>query len=445
MALKLFAASECYQALKIKVAAQYTGVELEVADVKSSADFKNVSPRGKSPVLVTSSGPIFEANAILRYIARSRPDALLFGDSFHEAGLVDQWVDFSSTELEPVRNVWVLPVKGVLEFNGKAYSEARSEMQQILAYLNTHLGKNTYLVSQKHVTLADIAIASALAEPYRDLFEPKFRNAYANVNKWFSAVVEQKQFQAVVGKMELAKQEKRAVRGKPEGDNKGDKQQQQKGGDKQKENDQKQQQQQQQQKPQKQQKQQKQEQKPKEEPADDLGDEEAAPKKAKSALDGLPPSKMNLDACKRNLFSQRPWNADFFKFFWPQFDPQGYSIYFASYNYNTENKVYFMTCNLLGGFIQRSDEARKYALGSMVLSGKSEEEPPYDVTAMWIFRGQDVPEELKENPDTEYYTFTKLDSSNPEHRQKVETWFFADNVPDSTGAQKAVLDRRFLK
>jgi len=374
--------------------------------------------------------------------------------------LVDQWIDFSATELEPVRNVWVLPVKGVLEFNGKAYAEARNEMSNILSYLNNHLKQNNYLVGDR-VTLADIAVGAALVEPYQELFEPKFRNAYENVNRWFGKLVAEKQWTAVIGKVELAKTEKRATagkskegQGKPEG--KEDGQQKQQKGDKQKEKggDQKQQQQQQQQqKQQKQQKQQqqqqqkqpKQEQKPKEEPADDDLGEEAAPKKAKSALDSLPPSKMNFDACKRNLFSQRPWNVDFFKFFWPQFDPEGYSIYFASYNYNHENKVYFMTCNLLAGFIQRSDEARKYALGSLVLSGKSEEEPPYDVTGVWIFRGQEVPEELKENPDTEYYTFTKLDSTNPEHRQKVETWFFADNVPDSTGTQKVVLDRRFLK
>jgi len=154
---------------------------------------------------------------------------------------------------------------------------------------------------------------------------------------------------------------------------------------------------------------------------------------------------MNLMAEKKRLFAQQPWDPNFFKDFWPNFDSQGYSIYFASYNYNHENKVYFMTCNLLGGFLQRSDEARKYSLGVLLLSGKSEEEPPFDVTHVWIFRGQEVPEELKENPDCEYYTFTKLDATNPEHRQKVETWFFANTIPDSSGKSQTVLDRRFLK
>jgi len=153
---------------------------------------------------------------------------------------------------------------------------------------------------------------------------------------------------------------------------------------------------------------------------------------------------MNLDAEKKNLFNQRPFNPDFFKTFWNNFDSQGYSIYFASYNYNSENKVYFMTCNLIGGYLQRCDDARRYALGVMVLAGNDEDEPPFEVYGCWVFRGQGIPQEIKDNPDSEYYTFTKLDSSKPADRQKVETFFFAESVPASKGNLK-VLDRRFFK
>jgi len=153
---------------------------------------------------------------------------------------------------------------------------------------------------------------------------------------------------------------------------------------------------------------------------------------------------MNFDAEKKNLFSQRPFNPDFFKTFWTNFDPQGYSIYFSSYNYNHENRVYFMTCNLVGGFLQRCDDCRRYALGVMVLAGNDEDAPPFEVYAVWIFRGANIPQEMKENPDSEYYTFTKLDSTKPADRQKVETFFFADSVPASKGDLK-VLDRRFFK
>jgi len=438
MALKLFTASGDnykYRVWKIQIAAQYAGVNVDVVD-SSRKEFKGLTPINKTPVLATPNGPIFESNAILRYIARLRGDVALYGDSNQEAALVDQWVDFSLNELEPVRHIWLLPVQGILQFNGKAYGEARKEVGDALAVLNTHLRHNTFLVGT-HVTIADIAVASVLVEPYREIFDANFRKPFEAVNRWFNTIVNQNEVSRVVGKVEFAKQEKRAPKpAKPEGEQKEQGQQQQ----------QQQQQKQQHQQKQQQSKQQqpKQEAKKEAKEHDDGGDEEAPKPKAKSPLDLLPPSTMNLDSEKKSLFSQRPFNPDFFKTFWNNFDAQGYSIYFSTYNYNQENRVYFMTCNLVGGFLQRCDDVRRYALGTMVIAGKDEEEPPFDVYGVWIFRGSNVPQEMKDNPDSEYYTFTKLDSSKPADRQQVETFFVADNVPTAKGDLK-VLERRYFK
>jgi len=99
-----------------------------------------------------------------------------------------------------------------------------------------------------------------------------------------------------------------------------------------------------------------------------------------------------------------------------------------------------MTCNLIGGFLQRCDELRRYGLGVMILAGNDEDAPPFEVSGVWIFRGSNVPQEMKENPDSEYYTFTKLDSNNSEHRKKVENYFFGETI----GPLK-VLEKRFFK
>jgi len=438
--LKLFtsqADNYKYRTWKIQIAAQYAGVNLDVVD-SAGKEFKAASPSGKAPVLSTFNGSFFESNAILRYIARLRRDSGLYGDSFHEAALVDQWVDFSSNELEPTRHIWLLPVQGVLQFNGKAYSEARKELADALALLNSHLADNTFLVGN-HVTIADIAIATALVEPYRELFDQNYRKPFGEVTRWFTTVINQREFQAVVGKVEFAKQEKRAPKpAKPEGGEGGE----QKG---------KPQQQQQQPKQAQQPKQPKQPQQPKEKKeekaaGEDGGEEDAPKPKVKNPIDLLPASPMQLDSVKKILFSQRPWNPDFFKDFWPNFDAQGYSIWHADYQYNHENRVYFMTCNLLGGFLQRCDDARRYALGVMVLAGNDEDAPPFEISGVWIFRGLEVPREMKDNPDSEYYTFSKLDSNNADHRKRIETYFFADDVPNSKGnGTLKALDRRFFK
>jgi len=153
---------------------------------------------------------------------------------------------------------------------------------------------------------------------------------------------------------------------------------------------------------------------------------------------------MNLDAFKKVLFSKKPWNEDFFQEFWPSFDAQGYSIYFSNYNYNSENRVYFMTCNLISGFLQRCDDIRKYALGVMILAGNSEDAPPFEVSGIWIFRGTEVPQGMKDNPDSEYYTFTKLDSKSQADRAKVQSWFFSDDVQTPSG-RLGVLERKWFK
>jgi len=430
---------------KIQIAAQYTGTEVNLVDAKTSKDFKEITSSGKLPVLSTSRGVIFESNAISRFIARLHPDAGLYGDSFYESALVDQWIEFSNSDIEPLRQIWLLPVKSVLQFNGKAYIEAKKELADALVVLNTHLLRNTYLVGH-HVTLADITIATALVEPYRELFDPNYRKSFENVNRWFTTLVNQKAFLTIIGKVEFAKQEKRAPKpAKPEGEKKPQ--------------DKPQQQQQKQEKPQQQQKQEKPQQPKKEkenkgqkekEPkeSEDLPEEDYSdPKpKGKNPLDLLPPSPMHLDTIKKLLFSSKPCNPEFFKDFWPQFDPQGYSIYFSDYNYNEENKVYFKTCNLIGGFLQRCDDIRRYALGVMVLAGHNDEDsPPLEVSGVWIFRGQEVPQGMHDNPDSEYYTFTKLDSKRPEDRQKVETWFLEDDVTSKKSGNLKVLDRRFFK
>jgi len=161
-------------------------------------------------------------------------------------------------------------------------------------------------------------------------------------------------------------------------------------------------------------------------------------------LDLLPPSTMILDAEKKLFFNQRPFNPEFFKTFWDHFDSKGFSIYLQSYNYNADNKVYWKTGNLIGGFIQRSDDVRRYAFGAMVIAGKDEEEPPFEVYGVWVFRGEGIPQEVTDNPDSEYYTWTKLDASKPADRAKFETFFTAETVPASK-SDLSVLDRRYFK
>jgi elongation factor 1-gamma len=339
-------------------------------------------------------------------------------------------------------------VKGVIAFNGKAYADARKDVEGCLGVLNEHLLHHTYLVGER-ISLADITVATALVEMYREVFDKGFRNRFGNVNRWFETLLNQKPLQEIVGKVDFAVQEKRAPKpAKPEGEEKEPKEQ--KGGQQGKPQQQQQQgkQQQQQQGKQQQQQKPKEDKKPEAKPAadDDLGDEPPPEPKKKSALDSLPKSPMIFDVVKKDFFAEKPYNKNFFNNFWNQFDAAGYSLFEQLYNYNNENKVFYMTCNQLGGFLQRCDAVRKYAMGVMTIIGPSEDDGPYEVQGAWLFRGPKVPDEMMaENPDAEYYTWKKIDHTNDLDRVRFQAHFCANQLADTTGKNMPVLERRYFK
>jgi elongation factor 1-gamma len=100
-----------------------------------------------------------------------------------------------------------------------------------------------------------------------------------------------------------------------------------------------------------------------------------------------------------------------------------------------------MTSNLVGGFIQRSDEVRRYAFGQMYVLNNA---APYEVTGMWMMRGQDIKPMLDSNPDAEYYTWTKMDPKNEEHKKLVEA-YWAEPAPEEHLLGKVVYDSRVFK
>lgn len=57
------------------------------------------------------------------------------------------------------------------------------------------------------ITLADITVASALVYPMKLVMSPEYRKAFPCVTRWFTTCVAQPQFKAVVGTVELAKEE----------------------------------------------------------------------------------------------------------------------------------------------------------------------------------------------------------------------------------------------
>jgi len=380
MSLTLYTYPGNYRAWKCQVAAAYNGVTLDVQDSKELKTLFN-----KPPVLATPQGHLFESNAIAGYIAGLNGSTNLNGSTYFESAQVKQWIDFTAFEIEPQRAVWLLPILGVIEFNGKAYAAAKKDLKEALKVMNTHLLKNTFLVGNQ-VTLADITCACALVELFQTVLDNNFRKGLENLVRWFNTVSNQKEFLAVVGEVKMTKKEQRAPvpKKKP--------QDQQKKADK---------------------------------PA-----QAKKPSKPKNPLDELPKSSMSLDATKKLLFAAKGptaldrGNPEFWPAFWKTFDDQGYSFWSACYDNPTSVKEFWKAQNKCGFYVQRMDALRKYGMGVLNLLGESEEANYFEVTGCFLVRGtKEIPFELKDVPDSDFYTFTKLPTGSDAEKKAIENYF----------------------
>ena len=82
-----------------------------------------------------------------------------------------------------------------------------------------------------------------------------------------------------------------------------------------------------------------------------------------------------------------------------------------------------MVCNLIGGMYQRMEALHKYAFGSMLIFGQ---ENAWQVRGVFVFRGTEIPEEMKDVADFESYDFIKLDDKDPKVREMFNDYIAWD-------------------
>ncbi|KAJ0743803.1 putative elongation factor 1B gamma, glutathione S-transferase, Thioredoxin-like superfamily [Helianthus annuus] len=418
MTLIIHSVKQSKNVYKALIAAEYVGVEIKVVDdfemgvSNKTPEFLKMNPIGKVPVLETPDGPIFESNAIARYVARG---SFLFGSSPIEYGQIEQWIDFSAFEFDLNIRGWYIPRLGYGNYIKPVYIKPVEEncisgLKRGLDALNKYLASHTFLVGDG-ITLADIITTCNMFMAFKLLTPKSFTSEYPHVERYFWTMINQPNFRKIVGEFKqteavipLSSAKKTEAKPKPEP---------------------------------------KKEVKKKEAPKPEVkaAEEEEAPKpKPKNPLDLLLPSKMVLDDWKR-LYSNTKSNFRevAIKGFWDMFDPEGYSLWFCDYKYNDENTVSFVTMNKVGGFLQRMDLARKYAFGKMLIIGN---EPPFKVKGLWLFRGPEIPKfVMDECYDMELYEWTKVDLSDEAEKERVNQ-MIEDHEPFEG---EALLDAKCFK
>ena len=209
MPLKLYG-SNIFRGVKLVVAAQYAGVELEIVEYnphkateQEKAEYLKKNPNGLVPVLETPEGFIYESNAILRYLARHN-NVKLYGNTTYEHALVDQYLDWIALTLEPAMYKYIVPFLGHAKVEKAAHDEALETLKKALRILDDRLKQSKYLAGET-LTIADIQAVAVVGMLFRYCFDEKARKPFHNLVKYFEQVSNEENFKKAVGRPHLCK------------------------------------------------------------------------------------------------------------------------------------------------------------------------------------------------------------------------------------------------
>lgn len=346
--------------------------------VENESEFfiKNCNPAGRFPVLQTDEGFIFESCAIFRHIARLDASGHhLYGKTPFEASQIDMWIDFSTTELNASSVPFLMNYyRGV-----PLPDDALNNVEVAVASLDTWLENRTFLVGERP-TAADVAVAFGLHSIYRLTGDngEKLANKYKGAFRLYNTIMQHPKVIAVLTAHGATVGPRKAEKENKKVEKKADKKAAENKHAESKNND--------------------------DDDDDDDNAQEFQEKKMPNPLDALPPSPFVLDAFKRE-YSNTDTRTVAAPYFFERFDPNGFTCFWCKYKYNDENKMQFMTANLVRGWFQRMEHLRKYAFGIALLIG---EEKHHDLVGFWIFRGQGMPAIVDEVVDTELFDWEQI-------------------------------------
>jgi elongation factor 1-gamma len=344
--------------------------------------------------------------AILYYLLNKECEKTngLLGKEKNDCAEVSMWLNHITYNIWPFYGHIIGQITGLVPNNGEVFKTACDDLMGMLGKINETLKFKSFLIGTS-LTLADLFLAASLHPYFTMVFTEDCRKKIPNVTRLYLFASSIKQYQQVYGRPLLCKvsqkpselpipsrkveevkpseqkdqgkakdnKTKEQAKGKPEAKPKDDKPKEIKPKEE---------------KPK--------EEKPKAEPKEesqDISEEPKLPKKS-NPLDQLPPSKFELDPFKKEFLNTKE-KKKVLDEFWNKFDPEGYSIWFVHYNKSgDQGKLAFKTKNLRSNFLQKIDKFRKYTFSVHGVYGK---EPDLEIEGVWMWRGKDVPEEVKLN------------------------------------------------
>ena len=365
-----------HTAFIIKAKIDFENADLE--DVSKRNTYAQKTPTTTLPFLETEYGNIAESMSIETFLAKKFKPELLGANLFQKAK-VNQWIEFGSCEIQKCLQEIIYPIFSWKEFNKESADNANKQLKQYLSILEKELSHGKKYILGDKITLADIVLFRYLRFFMMLHFPENMRNSlYPKLTKWFENIMNSPEAIEAYGRTILCKKPMKPFNIKIDRSKK-------------------------------------------------LQTFESKDKKEKNPLDSLPPSSFDLEEFKNEFMNEKGGNKDkIMEKFWKDFDPKGYSIWWLEYqNLETEGKKLFRTNNSKNFFLERlDDDFKDYAFG---IHGVYGHEGDYKVRGVWLWRGNGIPQEMKENDYFKYMTIKNLNSDNDNDRQLVNDYWTKNN------------------
>lgn len=130
----------------------------------------------------------------------------MYGGSAAETAQIDQWLEFTNTQLNPYLSGVVYVLLGYYPSTQEKYEESKKGLLEVLKIVDGHLSKNEFLGS-KEVSVADVVVASQLRYLFSLVLDETARSALPNLTKWFVRIMEHDVCKGFYGKTWLAQKE----------------------------------------------------------------------------------------------------------------------------------------------------------------------------------------------------------------------------------------------
>ncbi|WP_439551320.1 glutathione S-transferase family protein [Falsiroseomonas sp.] len=162
------------------------------------ASYLAKNPNALVPVIEDADGfVLWESNACLRYLARSRaPGHPVYPADLRAAADCDRWMDWQQTALNPplVTVYFTLFRIPEAERDWQAFNAAKAQVEGLFGMLDDRLAGREFLCGDA-LTLADIALG---IYAYRWLLLPIERQEMPHLRRWHDALAARPGFQRYV-------------------------------------------------------------------------------------------------------------------------------------------------------------------------------------------------------------------------------------------------------